>query len=212
MPLTNFCRVFAGSLVFMLAGCYRPTDNPYARIPNAPLVRAILKTVTVVSPDAALAERLSAAGYTHTPLPSNYPLSVEAEAALWQVPLSFAATSVMFLAQPGKGPDVRLIVMPDVAPAKAVDDKVLGAFYRNVLGVEPPKWAGSDTLEHGARVQAWTYFVDDVLAARQRFLEAAIPVTFTPVRITTAYLGDHQTLAIQAPDGAIVQLVQGASQ
>jgi hypothetical protein len=213
MPLTIFCRVFAVSfLIGLAAGCSRPTDNPYARIQNAPLVKATLHTVTVASPDAAQAQRLDAAGYTHAPLPSNYPLSVEAEAAIWQVPVSFAATSAMFMAQAGQGPDVRLIVMPDVKPLVPVDAEVLTAFYGNVLGSAVPRWAGSSTLKNGARVQAWTFLVDDVLAARQRFLEAAIPVTFTPVRITTAYLGDHQTLAIQAPDGAVVQLVQGASQ
>jgi hypothetical protein len=211
MPLTNFCRVFAVSLLIAFSGCSRPTDNPYARIRNAPLVKATLHTVTVASPDAAQAERLDAAGYSHAPLPSNYPLSVEAEAAIWQVPISFAAASVIFMAQPGQGPNVRLIVMPDVKPLVSVDEEVLTAFYRNVLDTSVPKWAGSSTLKNGARVQAWTFLVDDVLAARQRFLEAAIPVTFTPVRITTAYLGDHQTLAIQAPDGAVVQLVQGAA-
>ena len=210
MLLTNFCRVF-GVLLLTLTGCSRPTDNPYARIPKAPLVKATLHTVTVISPDAAQAGRLDAAGYTHAPLPSNYPLSAEAEAALWQVPISFAATSVMFMAQPGQGPNVRLIVMPEVKPLVSVDAEVLTAFYGNVLGTSVPQWAGSPTLKNGARVQAWTFLVDDVLAARQRFLEAAIPVTFTPVRITTAYLGDHSTLAIQAPDGVIVQLVQGAA-
>lgn len=210
MPFTNLCRVFAVSLLAALAGCSRSADNPYVRIQDAPLAKATLHTVTVASPDAAQAERLAAAGYTHTALPSNYPLSVEAEAALWQVPLSFAATSVIFMAQPGQGPDVRLIVMPEVKPLVSVDEDVLAAFYRNVLGTGVPRWPGSSTLQNGARVQAWTFRVDDVLAARKRFLEAAIPVTFTPVRITTAYLGDHSTLAIQAPDGVIVQLVQGA--
>jgi hypothetical protein len=211
MSLTNFWRVFAVSLLITFTGCSRPIDNPYARIPNAPLVKATLHTVTVASPDAAQAERLDAAGYAHAPLPSNYPLSVEAEAAIWQVPISFAATSVIFMAPPGLGPNVRLIVMPDVKPLLSVDEEVLTAFYRNVLDTSVPQWAGSSTLKNGARVQAWTFIVDDVLAARQRFLESAIPVTFTPVRITTAYLGDHQTLALQAPDGAVVQLVQGAA-
>lgn len=211
MSLTNFCRVFAVSLLITFTGCSRPADNPYARIQNPPLVKATLHTVTVISPDAAQSGRLDAAGYTHAPLPPNYPLSVEAEAALWQVPISFAATSVIFMAPPGQGPNVRLLVMPDVKPLVSVDEEVLTAFYGNVLGTSVPQWAGSSTLTNGARVQAWTFLVDDVLAARQRFLEAAIPVTFTPVRITTAYLGDHQTLAIQAPDGAVIQLVQGAA-
>jgi hypothetical protein len=209
MRLTYLRHVFA-VLSLTLTGCYRPTDNPYARIRNAPLVKATLHTVTVASPDAAQAQRLDAAGYTYAPLP-NYPLSVEAEAAMLQVPVSSVSASVMFMAQPGQGPNVRLIVMPDVKPLVSVDEEVLTAFYDNVLSTVVPRWAGSSTLKNGARVQAWTFLVDDVLAARQRFLEAAIPVTFTPVRLTTAYLGDHQTLAIQAPDGAVIQLVQGAT-
>jgi hypothetical protein len=37
-------------------------------------------------------------------------------------------------------------------------------------------------------------------------------VVFDPVAITTGYLGDHKTMAIRAPDGAIVELVETASQ
>jgi hypothetical protein len=210
MPLTNLCRVFAVSSLVSLAGCSGSAVNPYARIPDAPLVKATLHTVTLVSPDAAQAERLAAAGYTRAPVPSNYPLSSEGEAALWQVPHRSAASAVLFMAQPGKGPNVRLIVMPEVKPGVAVDEEILAAFYDNVLGTPMPRWPGSSTLQNGARVQAWTFLVDDVLAARQRFVEAGIPVTFAPMRITTAYLGDHSTMSIQAPDGVIVQLVQGA--
>lgn len=210
MLITNLRGVFT-VLLLALAGCSRPADNPYERIQGAPLVKATLHTVTVASPDATQAARLEAAGYAHAPLPSNYPLSAEAEAVMWQVPVPAAAAAAIFLAQPGKGPNVRLVVVPEVKPLAMVDGKVLAAFYRNVLGTSVPQWPGSGTLQNGARVQAWTFLVDDVVAARQRFLEAAIPVTFTPVRITTAYLGDHSTLAIQAPDGAVVQLVQGAS-
>src|SRR5688572_2848559 len=169
MPLTNLCRVFAVSLLITFTGCSRPTDNPYARMQNAPLVKATLHTVTLASPDAAQAGRLEAAGYAHAPLPSNYPLSVEAEAAIWQVPISVAATSAMFMAQPRQGPDVRLIVMPDVKPLVSVDEAVLTAFYGNVLGTAVPQWPGSSTLKNGARVQAWTFLVDDLLATRQRF-------------------------------------------
>jgi hypothetical protein len=30
-------------------------------------------------------------------------------------------------------------------------------------------------------------------------------VTFDPVAITTAYLGDHRTMGILAPDGAVIE-------
>ena len=35
-----------------------------------------------------------------------------------------------------------------------------------------------------------------------------IPVVFDPVTITTAYLGNHKAMAIRAPDGTIVELVE----
>jgi hypothetical protein len=41
---------------------------------------------------------------------------------------------------------------------------------------------------------------------------AGIPVTFEPVAITTSYLGDHRTMAIQAPDNTVIELVQNAAQ
>jgi hypothetical protein len=37
-------------------------------------------------------------------------------------------------------------------------------------------------------------------------------VSFDPVDITTAYLGDHRTMAILAPDGAVIELVQNHAQ
>ena len=61
-------------------------------------------------------------------------------------------------------------------------------------------------------MQAWTYFVNDVVAAKRRFREAGIAVTFDPVAITTAYLGDHRVMGIQAPDGTVIELVQNAAQ
>jgi hypothetical protein len=37
-------------------------------------------------------------------------------------------------------------------------------------------------------------------------------VIYDPVDIATAYLGDHKTMAIRAPDGTIIELVQIAAQ
>jgi hypothetical protein len=58
----------------------------------------------------------------------------------------------------------------------------------------------------------WTYLVPNVLAASKRLRESGIPVVYDPVKITTAYLGDHKTMAIRAPDGTIIELVETASQ
>jgi len=102
--------------------------------------------------------------------------------------------------------------MPVVAPAVDVDPDVEAAFFRNVLGVEVPRLPGSVKLQEGTRVQVWTYFVNDVVAATRRFREAGIAVTFNPVAITTAYLGDHRLMGIQAPDGAVIELVQNVAQ
>jgi hypothetical protein len=51
-----------------------------------------------------------------------------------------------------------------------------------------------------------------VVAAAKRLRANGIAVIYDPVEITTAYLGDHRTLAIRAPDGTVVQLVQSTAQ
>ena len=71
--------------------------------------------------------------------------------------------------------------------------------------------AGIEATE-GVRVQVWTYLIPDILAANKRLRDNGIPVVFDPVGITTAYLGDHKTMAIRAPDGTIVELVETAAQ
>jgi hypothetical protein len=47
-----------------------------------------------------------------------------------------------------------------------------------------------------------------VVEANKRLRANNIPVVFDPVSITTAYLGDHKAMAIRAPDGTIVELVE----
>jgi hypothetical protein len=51
-----------------------------------------------------------------------------------------------------------------------------------------------------------------VVEANKRLRANDIPVVFDPVSITTAYLGDHKAMAIRAPDGTIVELVETAAQ
>ena len=60
-------------------------------------------------------------------------------------------------------------------------------------------------------MQVWTYLIPDVVGANERLRDNGIPVVFDPVAITTAYLGDHKAMAIRAPDGTIVELVETAA-
>ncbi len=196
----------------MLSGCSRPADNPYSKIQDPPLVHATLHTATIASPDAGLAKQLAAAGYIYSPMRSNYPASVRVEALLWKVPEDFAATPAILMAGSAQGPNLRVLTMPSVAPPVTVDADVETAFFRNVLGVEVPRLPERVNPAPGARVQVWTFFVDDVVAAKRRFREAGIAVIFEPVAITTAYLGDHRVMGIEAPDGSVIELVQNAAQ
>jgi len=213
MQTKNLGRVLASlSLAAALLGCSPAADNPYAKIQDPPLVSASLHTVTATSPDAALVEALQKNGYTLAPLASNYPASVPVEALLWKVPEQVAARPALLMAPAGKGPNVRVLITPASDGTPPVEADLEKAFFRNVLGSDVPRWPGSTTLPPGARVQVWTYFVPDVIVAKRRLRAAGIPVTFDPVAITTAYLGDHRTMGILAPDGAIIELVQNAAQ
>jgi len=212
MQSRNSRRALASiSFAAFLLGCSPGVNNPYSKIQDPPLVSASLHTVTVVSPDAAPIETLQQEGFTLAPFPSNYPASVPVEALLWKVPAAAAANPAVLMAVAGKGANVRVLVTPATAAVTAVDPDVEKAFFRNVLGSEVPRWPGSTPLPTGARVQVWTYFVADVVAAKRRLHAAGIPVTFDPVAITTAYLGDHRTMGILAPDGAVIELVQNAA-
>jgi len=213
MQTKNICRVLVSiSFIAVLLGCSPAADNPYSKIQDPPLVSASLHTATVVSADAAPADALQKEGFTPAPFSSNYPASVPVEALLWKVPEAAAANPAVLMAPAGKGPNVRVLATAAPSAVTAVDPDVEKAFFRNVLGNDVPRWPGRTPLPAGARVQVWTYFVTDVVAAKRRLHEAGIPVTFDPVAITTAYLGDHRTMGILAPDGAVIELVQNVAQ
>jgi len=211
MQTNSFLRALAGlAATACLAAC-APADNPYASIKDPPLVRATLHTVTLVSADAVLADQLHQDGFlTMAPVP-NYPGAVRVESALWKVPEEVAAAPVVLLAPSGRGTNVRLLMTSAQGAVPTVDERVIDDFYRKVLGTAVPQWPGSRSLPASARIHAWTFLIDDVLAAKRRLREAGIPVTFDAVAITTAYLGDHKLLGITAPDGAIVELVESAA-
>jgi hypothetical protein len=84
-------------------------------------------------------------------------------------------------------------------------------FFQNVLGTGVPRWPATGKLADNVRVQVWTYFVKSVVQANKRLRENGIPVVFDPVAIITPYLGDHKTMAIRAPDGTVIELVEAAT-
>lgn len=213
MQTHAFLRALAplASLV-LLAACSPREPGPYEAIQDAPVVQARLHTVTLVSTDSGVAERLKRDGYSEAPPAPNYPGSLRVLPALWKVPEEVAAKPSIFMAPAGRGPNVRILETPppEKAPS-AVDGKVLEAFYRNVLGSAVPRWPERGELPASARIHAWTFLVDDIVATRDRLRTAGIPITFNAVGITTAYLGDHKLLGLTAPDGVIVELVQTAA-
>jgi hypothetical protein len=194
----------------MLGACAGESPGPYSQIKNPPLAQGTLHTITVASAADGLADQAAAAGYSPMTFAANYPPSVRVEATLWDVPESAAGDAALFKA-PGGGPDLRIVAMPLAARGLTARDGSEQAFYRNVLGTDVPRWPAGIERAANVRVQAWTYLVPNVVEANKRLRESGVPVIFDPVKITTAYLGDHKTLAIRAPDGTIVQLVETQS-
>jgi hypothetical protein len=161
-----------------------------------------------VSDSAAAAARIREAGFTQVTLPPNYQQANAVEASIWSVPEPVAGGIQSFKAPKAGAPDLRLLVMPLAARGRKSDAATEQAFFRNVLGTEVPAWPLPDQPTDNVRVQVWTYLIPDVVAANRRLRANGIPVIYGPVGLTTSYMGDHRTLAIRAPDGTVVQLVQ----
>jgi hypothetical protein len=201
----------AGLAALLLASGCGSGESPYAGIKDAPLIQGRLHTVTLVSDTPATAAKIRDAGYTPVSLPPNYERANAVEAAVWDVPEAVAAQAQYFQSTRG-APDIRLVVMT-LAPRAGQKDSVAETeFFRKVLGVDVPGWPLREPPSDHVRVQAWTYFVPDVVTANRRLRENGIAVTYDPVAITTSYLGDHRMLALRAPDGTVVQLVQSSTQ
>ena len=98
------------------------------------------------------------------------------------------------------------------AKGREADAATNRAFFRNVLGSDVPELPKGIEATESVRVQVWTYLIPSVIEANERLRADDIPAVFDPVDITTAYLGDHKTMAIRAPDGTIVELVETAAQ
>jgi hypothetical protein len=194
----------------LLAGCSN-ADDPYAKLADAPLVQGRLHTVTLVSADASLADRLQKAGYRAMPLPPNYPEADLVLGVLWNVPAPVAKEATVYDA-PGAGPNVRLLVQPLPPAAPPADADVERSFFRNVLATDVPRRPDAVALGEGVHVQVWTYQVPSIVEARKRLRANSIPVVTEPVGITTPYLGDQKSMSLRAPDGTIVELVETVAQ
>ncbi|MDF3020634.1 MAG: hypothetical protein K0Q92_1937 [Steroidobacteraceae bacterium] len=200
----------SGACVALALTACGTADNPYAKLEDPPLVQGSLHVVTLVADTDAPARNIVDDGFTPAPLPPNYPQATAVEASIWGVPEPVAAAVQHFKAPAGKT-DVRLLVMPLAARGREAKADVNRAFFRNVLGADVPTWPLSRPADDSVRVQVWTYFVPDIVNASKRLRESGVPVIYDPVGITTSYLGDHRTLAIRAPDGTVVQLVQNST-
>jgi hypothetical protein len=195
----------------LVAACGSAHD-PYEKIPDPPLVQARLHAITLVSDSDAVVERIRGSGYQPVRLAPNYERAVAVEASIWGVAEPVAAAIQDFKSPKLQQPDLRLLVMPDFEPEPAAAKGSRTAFFRNVLGTDAPAWPLNGSPDSHARVRILTYLISDVVAASRRFRENSIPVIYGPVGLTTSYLGDHRTVAIRAPDGTVVQLVQTATQ
>jgi hypothetical protein len=206
---------FGICLFLVLAGCGSDATpepaTPYSRFVDPPLVRATLHTVTLAGDTEALSQDLLRAGYTAADLPPNYPRADAVEAAIWDVPESAVSGARHFKAPRG-GVDIRLVVTPPGAPASGQDRRTDQEFFRNVLGTTVPAWPLATPQPGNIRIQAWTYRVPSIQIASRRLRENRVPVTYNPVSITTSYLGTFKTLALRAPDGTAVQLVEATAQ
>jgi hypothetical protein len=212
MQTSSLRRVLALFGLVALASCNRAPDNPYAAIKDPPVVQARLHTITLAADSAEPAEEMQVKGYEQVAFLSNYPASIAVEASLWSVPEAVVEKADHWRAPSSIGTNVRLLRMPLAANGVAADSAVEKSFYRNVLGTDVPGWPVGVERTPKVRVQVWTFLIPDVLAASKRLRENSIPVVFDPVAITTAYMGDHKAMAIRAPDGTIIELVETASQ
>ncbi len=128
------------------------------------------------------------------------------------MPEPVATGALHFRAGQAGKPDLRVLLMPLAARGRVAEADINEAFFRNVLGVEVPAWPLPGAQPDNVRIQAWTYLVPDIVDAARKLRNAGIPLIYDPVRIVTSYMGDHKTMAIRAPDGTVVQLVQASLQ
>ncbi|MBC8026477.1 MAG: hypothetical protein H7Y89_10820 [Steroidobacteraceae bacterium] len=209
MPIRDF-RPTALLVLLALTGC-SDSGDPWVSLPNPPLTQGRLHTVTLAGDSARAQEQARGAGYSPLLLPPNYPAALRVETSLWDVREPVVGKALLFKS-PSNGPDLRILEMPLAARGMEASATSQEHFYRNVLGSDVPAWPAGIERGPALRVQAWTFFVPSVVEASKRLRENGIAVIFDAVSLTTPYLGDHRTLAIRAPDGTIVQLVESRTQ
>ncbi len=194
-------RSFAVLLcVFILAACAR-TEDP-------PVLEATLRSVTLSSASDNVAARLQEWGYQPVTFAANYPGTTRMHALLWEVPEAVVEKALEFSASTAVPAHVRVLVVDPAGERPASSGGDVAAFYRRVLGAAPPRFPASGALPEGVRVRAWTFAIPDVLEARRRLREENIPVTFNPVALKSPIFGDHKMLAIRAPDGTLIELIE----
>ena len=174
-------------------------------------MQGTLRTVTLAGETARAREQARAAGYTPLDFAPNYPGALRVEASVWEVPEPVAAKAAMFAAA-GNGIDLRFLEMPLAARGMKASADSERSFFRNVLGADVPEWPHGISRDPRLRVQAWTFLVPSVVEASRRLRENGVPIVFDAAGLTTPYLGDHRTMAIRAPDGTIIELVETAAQ
>jgi hypothetical protein len=185
---------------FVLAACSR-TDE-------APLLRATLRSVTLVSADAVLDTQLRGWGFEPVAFAANYPGTVRVHALMWEVPESVVEKAREFTASAAAPAHARLLVTAPPAGRPGVSQGDVREFYRSVLGVDLPGFPPTGKLPEGVRVHAWTFSIPSVLEASRLLRARNIPVVFSPVGLTSPIFGDHKALAIRAPDGVLVELIE----
>jgi hypothetical protein len=211
MRIQNFLQGSLGISVLLLVAACGSSDNPYARLKDPPLIQARLATVTLVSDSDSIVDALSKGGLTAVALRPNYQQADAVEASIWSVAEPVAAKARYFKAASHGNPDIRLLVMPLAARGRTAVASVDEGFFRNVLGSDVPAWPLGGTQPDNVRVLVWGYEVPSILDASRRLRENGIPVIYDAVAITTSYSGTHKTLAIRAPDGTVVQLVEASA-
>jgi hypothetical protein len=186
--------------VSALAACSR-TEDP-------PILQARLVSATLVSADPAIGTWARDAGYEQVTFAANYPGTVRMHAIMWGVQEAVVEQALEFSA-PGKVPShVRVLTAQLPADSSPIEGDVM-AFYGQVLGADSlPGYPIVGKPPEAVRVLAWTYAIPDVLEANRRLREHNIPVVVNPVALTSPIFGDHKMLAIRAPDGDLIELIE----
>jgi hypothetical protein len=190
--------------VSALVACSR-TEDP-------PILKARLVSATLVSADPAVATWAREAGYKQLSFAANYPGTVRMHAIMWGVPEAVVEQALEFSA-PGKEPSHVRVLTAQLPTNSSPIEGNPQSFYREVMGTDfMPGYPVVGKPPEAVRVLAWTYVIPDVLEANRRLRERNIPVVVSPVALTSPMFGDYKMLAIRAPDGELIELIEATAQ